>query len=222
VESYRTEEEQVEALKRWWQENGRTLVIAVAVALSLGFGWQAWQANRTQQAAAASALYQRMLEALDPAAEGQATQARELAAQLKSEHGSTAYARFAGLHLARMAVLDGDLNRAESELRWVLSKVSKGSDLQTLAQLRLARVVAARGEAEDALAMLDAADPGAYAPLYAMARGDILMAADRSDEARAAYASAESALAAEAAQGPALLEQKLDYLNPVPPRAQEG
>ena len=40
MEQYRTEEEQVEALKKWWEENGRSTVVAVIVALGLGFGWQ--------------------------------------------------------------------------------------------------------------------------------------------------------------------------------------
>ena len=37
----RTEEEQVEALKRWWQENGKTLLLTLAVALALVFGTSA-------------------------------------------------------------------------------------------------------------------------------------------------------------------------------------
>ena len=38
MESYRTEEEQVEALKRWWDENGRSTMTAVVLALVAGFG----------------------------------------------------------------------------------------------------------------------------------------------------------------------------------------
>ena len=37
MEQYRTEEEQVEALKKWWEENGRSTIVAVIVALGLGF-----------------------------------------------------------------------------------------------------------------------------------------------------------------------------------------
>jgi predicted negative regulator of RcsB-dependent stress response len=72
VESYRTEEEQLEALKRWWQENGRGIVLGVVLALGLGFGWQAWQTNQQTAAENASILYQQLLQALaspDPNAE---------------------------------------------------------------------------------------------------------------------------------------------------------
>ncbi len=219
MESYRTEEEQVEAIKRWWEENGRNLVIAVAVALSLGFGWQAWQSNREEQALTASAVYQRMLEALGAESEEELREARTLAGELKSDFGSSVYARFAALHLARLAVEDGDLSRAESELRWVVSKASSGSDLHQLAQLRLARVTAARGDVDGALSMLDGAAGDAYAGAYALARGDILMAADRPEAAAEAYADARSSLGQE--QLPPVLAQKLGYLNPVPPLAPE-
>ena len=45
MEEYRTEEEQVEALRRWWDENGRSTIAAIVIALSVGFGWQAWKSN---------------------------------------------------------------------------------------------------------------------------------------------------------------------------------
>ncbi|TCO78443.1 YfgM family protein [Chromatocurvus halotolerans] len=219
MESYRTEEEQVEAIKRWWEENGRNLVIAVAVALSLGFGWQAWQSSREEQSQAASSIYQRMLQAMGSEGETDPDNARALAGQLKSDFGSSPYARFAVLHLARMAVEDGDLARAETELRWVVSKADKSSDIHQVAQLRLARVTAAQGKVEQALAILDGGADTAYAGAYALARGDILMAADRPDEARDAYAVAQRSV--EGGQLPPVLSQKLEHLNPVAPRGPE-
>jgi predicted negative regulator of RcsB-dependent stress response len=38
----RTEEEQVEALKGWWTENGKSLLFMVAIALSAVFAWKTW------------------------------------------------------------------------------------------------------------------------------------------------------------------------------------
>jgi len=216
VESYRTEEEQVEAIKRWWEENGRNLIIAVAVALSLGFGWQAWQSNREAQSQAASSIYQRMLEALGSEGDPDAANARSLAGQLKSDFASSPYARFAVLHLARMAIEDNDLSRAETELRWVVSKADKSSDVYQVAQLRLARVTAAQGNVEQALTILNSGADTAYSGAYALARGDILLAADRPEEARDAYAVAQ--LSVEGGRLPPVLSQKLEYLNPVSPR----
>jgi len=33
VAEMKTEEEQVEALKRWWQENGKSLILTIAVSV---------------------------------------------------------------------------------------------------------------------------------------------------------------------------------------------
>ena len=38
----RTEEEQLEAIKRWWKENGTSLIAGVAIAAAGVFGWNAW------------------------------------------------------------------------------------------------------------------------------------------------------------------------------------
>lgn len=210
MDSYRTEEEQVEALKRWWKENGRSTVLGVVLALGLGFGWQAWQSSREAAAAQASNLYQQMLAALAAEPQQGAGPARALALRVKDQHRGTTYAQLAALHLARMAVNSGDLAGAEEELRWVLAMADSGSDMQRIAQLRLARVVAARGETDSALAMLADPDP-AYAASYAMARGDILLGAGRDGEALEAFERAAATLDADVPL-PQTLRDKLEYL----------
>jgi len=42
----RTDEEQVEAIKQWWKNNGSSLLIGIGAALAIAFGWQAWQTSR--------------------------------------------------------------------------------------------------------------------------------------------------------------------------------
>ena len=86
MESYRTEEEQVEALKRWWAENGRSTVAAVALAIAAGFGWQAWQESRQQVAAEASSRYDTMVEAVRQAGEtGLDEELRSIAEGIKAD-----------------------------------------------------------------------------------------------------------------------------------------
>jgi len=220
VEQYRTEEEQVEALGRWWKENGRSTLVAVVVVLGGVFGWQGWQANQLRQQEQASDLYQAMLQAIGTQDEASGSQlVTAPAEQLKSEFGSTSYALFAALQLAALAVNEGKLPDAEAQLRWVLGKAEKGSDIAQVAQLRLARVLAATGATDQALAILAEAEPGAYGASYAAAKGDILLAAGRNDEARDAYSLAVAS-AAGSGQGLNLsaLQQKLQSLTPVPAR----
>jgi predicted negative regulator of RcsB-dependent stress response len=219
VDQYRTEEEQVEALRRWWDENGKSTIAAIVIALSVGFGWQAWKANDQRQQENASDIYQAMLQAMgsgDASAE-QASAGIGLAQQLKADYGGSTYAQFAALHLARIAVDNKDLPEAEAQLRWVLGKADRGSDVALVAQMRLARVVASSGDTDQALAILQEVDEGPYQASYAVARGDILLALGRDDDARVAYNQAR--MLAGSGQGqinmPAL-EQKLQSLNPVP------
>ena len=158
------------------------------------FAWQGWQRYDAQRTASASDLYQQMLEAAALAQEGAATAApvSQLATQLRRDFAGTSYAQFAALHQARVAVIAGDLEAAEADLRWVLGKADSGSETALVAQLRLARVVAAQGNVEQALALLAPEAMGKYQAAAAMARGDVLAGAGRAEEALAAYREAQA------------------------------
>jgi len=221
VEEYRTEEEQVEALRRWWDENGKSTIAAIVIAVAVGFGWQSWKANDQRAQEGASDSYQAMLQTLGAgdASPEQLETSVGLAEQLKNEYSGSTYAQFAALHLARMAVDENNLAEAEAQLRWVLGKAAKGSDTAQVAQLRLARVVAGSGDTDQALAILEQGGEGPYQASYALARGDILLALGRNDEAREAYSNARMQAASSQGQVnlPAL-EQKLQSLTPIPAR----
>jgi predicted negative regulator of RcsB-dependent stress response len=222
VEAYRTEEEQVEALRDWWKENGRSTIVAIILALGLGFGYQGWKDYNQGQAEGASQMYQRLLQVYSAPtlSEEQQQIAAQLGQQLKSDYAGSTYAQFAALHLARIAVTSNNLAEAEAELRWVLGKADAGSDIALVAQLRLARVLAARGESEQALAILDEVTEGPYRASYAVARGDILLGMARPEEASAAF---QNALALASDEGLQIdlvsVQQKLQALNPRQPRA---
>ena len=223
MEEYRTEEEQVEALRRWWNENGRSTIVAIIVALGVGFGWQGWKSQQQGQQEQASNIYQALLKAVGAGEDPEQRQlGLSLVEQLKTDYAGTTYAQFAALHMAAIAVTEGNLAEAEAQLRWVLGKASAGSDTAQVAQMRLARVLAAAGDTEQALAILEE-DGGSYQATYAAARGDILLAAGRNDAAREAY---NQALALAVAGGPGInlpaLQQKLQSLTPVPGRELES
>lgn len=225
MDQYRTEDEQVEALRRWWNDNGRSTAAAVILALAAGFGWQGWKGHQQGQLEAASDSYQAMLEAMSAAQQSpeQGQLGISLAEQIKSEYSGSSYARFAALHLARLAVENNDLGEAQAQLRWVLGKADKGSDTEQIARLRLARVLAASGDGEQALAILSQGEAGPYEASYAVARGDILLSGGSIEQARQAYTEA-LALAA-ASQGQVnlqVVQQKLQSLNPVPASDLEG
>ena len=102
MDQYRTEEEQVEALRRWWDENGRSTIAAIVVAVAVGFGWQAYKSNDQQKQENASDLYQSMLQGMGQtgATAEQEETVVDIAEQLKGDYSGSTYAQFAALHLA--------------------------------------------------------------------------------------------------------------------------
>lgn len=190
AESYQTEEEQIEALKRWWKENGQSTVISIFVAIAAVVGWQGWQNQQQASMAASSSLYEDMLSAAN-AATGvvanveQLATAKHLASTLKNDYDGSAYAGFAGLYLAKFAVEAGELDTAVMELQAVIDAAAT-DELVVEARLRLARVLQAQGNYAEALATL-ADEPVAYAAAYEEVRGDIHLAQGNHDAAALSY-----------------------------------
>jgi predicted negative regulator of RcsB-dependent stress response len=215
AESYQTEEEQIEALKNWWKENGQSTVVSIVVAIAAVFGWQALQSQQQAELNAASAVYQNMLAAAD-VANGSATPeqlatANHLAGTLKQDFPDSTYARFAALYKAKMAVEKNDLATAEQELRWVLDNGTT-PELTELARLRLARVLYAQDKFEEALTQLEG-EVAAYAASYEETRGDIYLAQAKPELALLSYQKAsELNQQAEATATNPLLEIKLQQL----------
>lgn len=188
----RTEEEQLAALKDWWKGNGRSLLLGLAVAVALVFGWKGWQQRQEVTATNASILYQNLTDAVlavrsAPQIEEQLSTARHFAKTLKEEYASSGYAAMGGLLMARVAVDSGDFDTALAELDWVRESEAD-ADLKSLAALRSSRVLLAKGDNDQALLMLDSVQGDAYVAASAELRGDILLAKGLADQARDAYA----------------------------------
>src|SRR5690606_10865388 len=134
---------------------------------------------------------------------------------LKTDFDSSIYSRYAALAVAAFHVEQDQLDRAAAELQWVLDNPDLGfmksvdEELMLTARLRLARVTIAQGDAQAALDLLTAAEPGSYAGSYAEVQGDALLSLGQRDEARAAY---ERALVANLSGNPGLLLLKLQDL----------
>lgn len=191
----RTEEEQVEALKNWWKENGKSLVIAVAIALSGVFGWKAWQQKQHNDAEAASVAYQNLVDAVtigvSQSSADDLSTGRHLADQLKAEHESTEYARFAALLMAKVAVQQEQYDIALAELDWVLNR-NPIEEMRQIIYMRKARVYQATGEFEKGLDMLGHVTADEFQSASNELKGDLLRSAGRMAEARVAYQQALS------------------------------
>lgn len=209
----RTEEEQLEALKNWWKENGRSLMIGLVVAVSAVLGWQGWQSYNEKQATQAAWLYQNILEAvaseLDENPDPQIETILHLGDRLKSEHAKSTYAQYAAFMLARAAVHQQDYDRALEELDWVLARAQE-DDIKRVATLRKARVLLASGQLDQASNLLTGFEPGSFSAIYYELLGDIAFSQGDLVAAVSAYDQAIS-VAGNAPIGP-VLQMKRDDL----------
>jgi predicted negative regulator of RcsB-dependent stress response len=207
----RTEEEQVEALKQWWKDNGKSLVLTIALSVGAVLSWNAYQDYQLQQAEAASGYFQRLLNNAPAGllSDKDIANIRHNSELLKTEFGSSVYAQFAGLMVARVEVQVGDLAAAAAELEWILEQQGD-AETAAIAAIRLAKVLAAQGMFDQAMVLLvDADDAWQLGRLEA--RGDLLVEQGQLGAARDAYSEALDLAASSGANKP-LLSLKLDNL----------
>lgn len=214
-----SEEEQIEAFKRWWAENGLQLIAGLVLVVGGYFGWQFWQDRQQQQVEQASDLYIEMIDIVASQADGgrlsleKEVAIGKLADQLKAEFSGSGYAQFAALLKAKLAVDNKELDLAAAELQWAMDS-DPTPETERLVRLRLARVEAARGNIEGALQMVQGVDPQDMKSAYEEAKGDFYM---QQGNTAAAFTAYESALAANQSSDPMLsniLQLKISQIKP--------
>ncbi|WP_317931602.1 tetratricopeptide repeat protein [Halioxenophilus sp. WMMB6] len=191
MSAHLTEEEQIEAFKRWWKENGKNTLTAIVLALAVYFGWQGWQNNQQAKRENASVLFQQMSEiaAIEPGIELSQQQLIEVASlgeQLKDGYAKSFYAVSAAMLMAKYAVDQGNLDEAKTQLGWA-KEHNRDAALTPVIDLRLARLHLAAGELDQALALVKVAPATEFGSSYAEVRGDVLAAQGDTDGAREAY-----------------------------------
>lgn len=202
MEIYSTEEQQVEALKRFWNEYGKAILGGVVLGLAALYGWRFYQAEQRASAEALSSSYSQLLQQ-----QGSSDEWLNDAQRFISSQGTNNYAIFAALMAAKEAVTQGELAQAAQHLSWV-AQHSKDASIQAIAQLRLARVQRELGELTAALATVNQNVPQSFKAQQAELRGDILLQSGDYAAAKAAYQQAFT----EGALNTQLLQIKLDEL----------
>lgn len=180
------EQEQLDAIKAWWNQYGNLIVVAV-VAVAVGVaGYQGWRYYRASQSIGAATLYGQLDQA---ARANDAKRVKDISAQIVDRYGSTVYGGLAALAAAKAAFTTGDLEAAEKQLRWA-AEHAKEKEQRDIARLRLAGVLLDRKKPDEALKTLDEKPADGYTALYADLRGDILAAQGKRADAAAAYRTA--------------------------------
>ena len=183
-----TDEEQLEVLKNWWSENGTSTFMGIVVVLGAIFGFRAWEDNVRESGEAASTTYENLVQATSNLEdENLRTTALNLGEQLKLEYDDSGYATFAALHLAKMAVEKGEFVQAKAQLEWTINQKPE-PHLETIARMRLARVLVASGDASTAMEkMLNYQPAEAQRASWEEVKGDVFVALGENLNARQSY-----------------------------------
>ncbi|WP_428239776.1 YfgM family protein [Gynuella sp.] len=185
---YDTDEEQIEALKKWWHQYGNTLIVAIIVFIAGYFGINYYQHGVQSTKEQASDVYQKLvdmnIENQTLSAE-QKGDAEKLIEQLKSDYDKSTYAVFAAMYGAKFDVEAQDLDAALTELQWALEH-NKDDALGKTLRLRIARIQLTQGKTDEALKTI-AVDAGAQVANFEELRGDIYLAMGKVDDARTAF-----------------------------------
>ena len=201
--AYQTEEEQVEALKRWWKENGTSIIAGVVIGLGGIFGWQAWGNYQDRVGKDASLAFSQLVNAEQ---QGDVDSASKQAELLRLEYEKSSYAVFAALTQARLKLEAGDSAAARSQLEWAMQHADDAS-LKNLAQLNLARILLSEGDLAGA-EKLATVEEGGFAGDFAQLRGDIAVQQGDKQAAFQAYTLAMT----QQPSNRTLLQMKLDDL----------
>ena len=171
-----SDDERAEQIKKWWRDNGTSIGAGIAIALAGVFGWQYWQQNKLDQAAAAS-------QQLGIAIEAETDKVKALQA-VAEEFSSTPYAALASLAAASEASQTDPATAIEA-----LKVAIEGNDTNVadIAKLRLVRIYIAEGKLSDAETLLDTKLAVAYTSLVEELRGDLYVAKKDLQKAREAY-----------------------------------
>ena len=162
------EEQEINQLKDWWKENGKTIIVAFILGVGGMFGWRYWQAHQAEQIAQASAQY----DALIYSAQQDKQAKKANIEQFVQANSKTAYAVFALLDEAKKAAEKQDFAAAEVNLNQALTQ-SQDEVLTSIVALRLSAIQFQLGQLDNALTTLNQVKGESFNARKAILTGDI-------------------------------------------------
>jgi predicted negative regulator of RcsB-dependent stress response len=200
-----SDEEQAEALKRWWSENGKSIIGGIVVGLGLVFGWQGWNEHQRTQSEMGAVEYDRFQMTV---MQSDLEAAKVQAAKITADYSGTAYDYFAALDLAKALVAQNDFEAARKQLELAIASADDDG-LKQMAEVRMARLLLAMNETDTARQLVAGKQDNAFASEFAHIEGDISALSGDQAAASAAY---QKALQGDSSNRP-LIEMKLNNLS---------
>ena len=167
METFNNENDQVDALKRFFAENGKALAVGVILGIGALVGWRYWTSHQQDTARDASLAYEKATSALKSNTPEVLSGAEKFAADNKNTYGAFA-------------------SNAEKQLQQGLAAASD-DNLKSVISMRLARVQLQMKQADAALKTLDSIKGEGWTAIVADLRGEILLSKGDKQGARAAW-----------------------------------
>ena len=191
LDGYVSEKEQLESIKKWWDNNGKFIAIAIIIGLLLGFAWRYWHQMQLRLDDNASMLYQSVVVA---DAKNNFKTAQGGAAILMKNFANTPYASLAALLSAKEWAEQKQYDQAMTQYQWVITH-SNVTRLQQIARISAASLLLTRNQPDAALKIISVVNDKHFEPLIAWVKGDIDMQKGDIKNARKNYQIAKNALA---------------------------
>ncbi|MGD9425571.1 YfgM family protein [Pantoea sp. NSTU24] len=181
MEVYSNENEQTEALRNFFANNGKALAIGVVIGIAALGGWRYWSSHQDDTAKTVSAEYQQLTTAMQAGK----PETLEAVNRFASENSNT-YGALAAMDLAKQYVDAGQLDKAATLLQNGL-KDTKDANLQAVINLRLARIQLQQNQADAAIKTLDGVKGDGWTAIVADIRGEALLTKGDKQGARDAW-----------------------------------
>lgn len=204
MEVYQTEEQQVDAIKGYWAENGNYIIAGLVIGLAGFVGFNFYKDNKLAEEVARSDAYQAVIEQSDK----DAAEFTKVGDEFITTNANTSYAALTALSLAKESASHKDWAQAAKYLSTAIES-APNEGIKAIATVRLARVQIQLNELDKALVTLSAKLPESFNASVEEIKGDAYLKQGKAELARTAY---QAAITAEGLSSSPALQMKLDNL----------
>lgn len=176
-------QEQIDALKHFWDRYGTLITVVVVLVAAVFFGTDYYRKYQDEQAVKASVLYGQMQLAVEAA---DLDKVERVLADMQQRYADTTYAEQAAFLAGSTLAAKGHNDRAKQAVQWVLDN-SDNDGYKAVAKLRLSALAVSQDDIDGAMKWLQSGFPASFQPLVDDRTGDVLALQDKTDEAVAAY-----------------------------------
>ncbi len=184
MNEYNTEDQQIEAVKKWLKENFSSMVFGLSLGVLALVGWNYYTGHRNNHAIKASNLYMTAAQLI--AINGVNEEVIDISNQLNNDYEDTPYAVITSLLMASKEYEKGDVSDAIEQLKWA-EKHATTDEIKQIATLRLSRVLIGEKKYDKAMAYLNKKHAASFDASYEELKGDVYVAKGQLAEARRAY-----------------------------------